>query len=71
MCFKQLNRFLFKHFGKYADGKRIPEWVKFMDPEFKKALLQGYLDSDGCVYNCGKYCITGFVSINLPLLEAF
>lgn len=67
--FQQLNQFMTKHFGKYAQGKHIPEWVKRIDPEFKKALLQGYLDSDGCVYNTSKYTITGFVSINLQLLE--
>ena len=68
-CFKQLNQFLTKHFGKYSYGKRIPEWAKRISPELKKALLQGYLDSDGCVYKQGKYSVTGFVSVNLGLLE--
>ena len=67
--FKQLNQFLTKHFGKYSYGKRIPEWAKRIPSELKKALLQGYLDSDGCVYKQGKYSVTGFVSVNLGLLE--
>lgn len=67
--FKQLNQFLTKHFGKYSYGKYIPEWAKRISPELKKALLQGYLDSDGCVYKQGKYSVTGFVSVNLGLLE--
>ena len=66
--FQQLNDFMTTHFGKYAHSKHIPEWVKRINTDFKKALLQGYLDSDGCVYNT-KYSITGFVSINLQLLE--
>ena len=66
---QQLVDFLNRHFGKYAYGKNIPEWVKRISPELKKGLLQGYLDSDGCVYRQGKYSITGFVSVNLKLLE--
>ena len=67
--YQYLNHWLTKYFGKYAYGKHIPEFVKYMKREYKTVLLQGYLDSDGCVYECGKYYITGFVSMNLRLLE--
>lgn len=71
ICFscKELNGWLNKHFGKYANGKYIPEWVKYLSQQYKCALLQGYLDSDGCVYQSGKYYITDFVSINIRLLQ--
>lgn len=66
----QLNLFLTKHFGKYAGGKIIPEWVKYAPIPLKTKLLSGYLDSDGCVGNRqnGRFGID-FVSINLAMLE--
>ena len=68
----KLNLFLTKHFGKYADGKKISEWVKYLKPEFKKELLRGYLNSDGYVgiSKTKQLLNIGFVSINLELLEA-
>ena len=44
----QLADFLTDTFGKYAYGKRIPEWVKFLPISLKKRLVEGYLDGDGC-----------------------
>ena len=67
--YQYLNNWLTKYFGKYAYGKHIPEFVKYSKREHKISLLQGYLDSDGCVYKSGKYYISGFVSMNLRLLE--
>ena len=71
ICFscKELNEWLTTHFGKYANGKYIPEWAKYLSQQYKCALLQGYLDSDGCVYQSGKYYITDYVSINIKLLQ--
>ena len=70
--FKQLSNFLTLHFGKYAHGKFLPEWVKRLDPVFKRQLLLGYLDSDGCVTKHTKgYYSTEFVSVSLELLEGF
>lgn len=68
----KLNLFLTKHFGRYADGKKISEWVKYLKPEFKKELLRGYLNSDGYVgiSKTKQLLNIGFVSINLELLEA-
>lgn len=68
---QQLSTFLTENFGKYANGKFIPEWVKYQNEEFKKQLVLGYLASDGSVCKCGKYKSIEFVSINLELLEAF
>lgn len=70
ISFQQLNIFLTKHFGKYAYGKFIPEWVKYMNPELKKQIVLGYLDSDGCIGK-GKrnFNVAEFVSVSLPLLQ--
>lgn len=69
----KLSYFFEKHFGKYAYGKKIPEWVKYLNIEFKHELLRGYLNSDGCVciHKKSKNITTEFVSINLEMLEAF
>lgn len=71
ICSKQLYCFLTENFKKYATGKTIPEWVKYLPPQLKVSLLMGYLDSDGCVTIARKtnYHLC-YVSINLPLLEA-
>lgn len=70
--FAQLTEFLFLHFGKYSHSKFISEWVKYIDPIYKKNLLHGYLDSDGCIYRHTKgYYQLCYVSINLELLESF
>jgi hypothetical protein len=69
---KQLDIFLTSNFGKYANGKFLPEWVKRIDSSFKHNMLLGYLASDGCVtkHTKGYYSIE-FVSISLLLLEGF
>lgn len=68
---KQLNQFLNKHFGKYAKNKKLPEWSKRIENNFKLNLIGGYLASDGCIWKNTKYYSTEFVSINLELLESF
>ena len=66
---KQLVDFLNSNFGKYAKGKYIPENFKYINKDLKKELLNGYLDSDGCIlFSNGSYRAT-MVSINLKLLE--
>ena len=69
----KLSYFFEKHFGKYSYGKIIPEWVKYLNIEFKQELLRGYLNSDGCVVvdKKTKNITTEFVSINLEMLEGF
>ncbi len=68
---KDLNEYLFNNFGKGANGKYIPEWVKYLDESKKQALLLGYLDTDGCITKHSKgYYSMEYVSINLELLEA-
>lgn len=67
---KQLQEWLTNTFGKYACGKRIPDKIKRMPDKYKLALLQGYLDSDGCICtDSKKRNTTEFVSINQELLE--
>lgn len=70
---KQLCEFLKKHFGKYAHGKRLPEWAKHINEECKKQLVLGYLNSDGCIAHDKKRNLynTQFISINLELVESF
>ena len=70
--FQQLTNFLHKYFGQYSIGKILPEWVKYLPEEFKLQLIQGYLDSDGCITQHTKgYYSTEFVSINLEMIEGF
>jgi len=64
----QLYSFLEDNFGKYADGKFISEWVKYLPNELKLQLILGYLDSDGSVYNDKGSIRASFTSINKKLL---
>lgn len=59
-------------FGKYANGKFIPEWVKYIPHEYKVSFLCGYLDTDGCCYavNGKKLYPIEYTSCNLKLLES-
>jgi intein/homing endonuclease len=66
---KQIHNFLLNEFGKYAEFKHIPEWVKYINVEYKKELIRGYLDSDGCMMYKNNRTMISFVSISLELLE--
>ncbi len=56
-------------FGTNACDKRIPESIKRLPENHKRAFLQGYLDSNGSVsFNNGKVRVN-FTSVNLELLE--
>ncbi|MCD8201225.1 MAG: DNA cytosine methyltransferase [Clostridia bacterium] len=46
-CGHVLCEWLTTNFGKYAYGKKIPAWVYSMPTEWKEALLNGVLDTDG------------------------
>lgn len=71
---KELYYFLLKNFGQYSYGKKISEWVKFIPAQYKKELIKGYFDSDGCwvktIKNKKINSKISFVSINLELLES-
>lgn len=69
--YKELSKFLSTAFKKGALNKKLPEWVKFIPQEYKMNLIQGYLDSDGCITRNNKYYSTEFVSISQELLEGF
>jgi len=66
---KQLYLFLEDNFGKYADGKYISEWVKFIPKNLKKHLILGYLDSDGSIFKDRSFYRAVFKSINTTLLN--
>ena len=69
---KQLHKFLENNFGKYAHGKYISEWVKYLPNNLKSKLVEGYLNADGSIFeesrSKGKGKIS-FVSVSLNLLE--
>ena len=66
---KELFLKLKSMFGTNAYNKRIPESIKHLPHNYKRAFLQGYLDSDGSVFlDKGKVRIN-FTSVNLKLLE--
>ncbi len=50
--------FILEHFGKLADGKKIPSWALSMPKEWKISLLEGYKSSDGYVNENGRIDIT-------------
>ena len=56
-------------FGTNAYNKRIPEFIKHLPENNKRAFLQGYLDSDGSVFLDNGKVRTNFTSVNLELLE--
>jgi len=70
---KELYNFILENFGQYSYGKKINEWVKFIPDEYKKEIIKGYFDSDGCwvktIKNNKTNSKISFVSINLELLE--
>lgn len=61
----QLAIFLEKNFGKYAHGKFIAEWIKYLPVKYKMRLVEGYLDGDG------SYIVNTInaTSVSLKLLE--
>ena len=66
---KELFLKLKSMFGTNAYNKRIPESIKHLPHNYKRAFLQGYLDSDGSVFlDKGKVRVN-FTSVNLKLLE--
>lgn len=56
-------------FGTNAYNKRIPQSIKHLPENHKRAFLQGYLDSDGSVFLDNGKVKTNFTSVNLELLE--
>lgn len=72
---KFLYHFLLENFGRYSHGKKISEWVKYIDKKHKIELIKGYLASDGCWLKTDKKGKTNskvsFTSVNLELLESF
>lgn len=49
---------ILKQFGKYAHGKKIPEWVQDAPLEFVNEFINGYMKADGCVDKNGKFSMT-------------
>lgn len=63
---KQIGSFLTNNFGKYAQNKHIPEWVKHIPVKLKKRLIEGYLNGDGCI---NKDNSSDYVSVSKKLLN--
>ena len=57
---------IFKMFGKYAHGKKIPEWIQDAPIEFIQEFIDGYMKADGNIKPNGTFRITT-VSYNLSL----
>ena len=57
------------NFGRYAIGKTMPGWVFGMPKEYRRALLQGLIDSDGCRVK-GKDCAYKITTISKRLAES-
>ena len=74
---KELGIFLTSEFGKYAHGKKIPQWVKYLPDNLKMNLIEGYILGDGCWFSeerVNKNIVDleskmSCVSVSLELLE--
>lgn len=53
-CSRELFFFFSQNFGKYTEGKQIPEWVKRLPKDLKVELLKGYWGNSTFVVK-GKY----------------
>ncbi|MFB2977508.1 DNA (cytosine-5-)-methyltransferase [Microseira sp. BLCC-F43] len=47
-CSSAMWYHLLKSFGKYAQGKKIPEWVQNAPKEYIEEFLDGFIAADGC-----------------------
>jgi len=57
---------ILKEFGKYAHGKKIPEWVQNAPPHLIGEFIHGYMKADGYIRADGLYSMTT-VSPNIAL----
>ena len=48
-------RWLVRHFGEKAHGKKIPAWVLSLPKQYRQALLDGYFSADGFQNSKGIY----------------
>ena len=55
---KPLARWLRTHFGKYSYGKTLPGWVYGMPIEYRQALFDGLMDSDGYHFKESAYSLS-------------
>lgn len=53
-----LAPWLVEHFGRYADGKRLPGWAFSLPETARAAILRGYLDADGTKRDNGWRAVT-------------
>ena len=49
---------ILKEFGKYAHGKRIPEWVQDAPKEMIQEFIDGYMCADGTIHKNGSHRIS-------------
>lgn len=68
--YNYLGEWLTLNFGKYAYGKYISEWIKYIPYEFKKELLMGYIEGDGTItINKRDGKLIKIASVSYKLLE--
>lgn len=65
-CADQKWYTILQNFGKYAHGKKIPEWVQDAPIEYIQEFINGYLYADGCTKK-GKITHITTVSYDLAL----
>ena len=51
-----LARWLEGHFGRYADGKKIPAWLLGADESVRRNVLNGYIWADGSEHGTRRKC---------------
>jgi len=57
-CADQTWFAVLKQFGKYAHGKKIPEWVQDAPTHLIEEFVKGYMDADGFVKKNGSHQLT-------------
>ncbi len=66
---QELLGWLWDNFGQNADGKVIPGWVLDLNDTCRQALLDGWLDGDGCNTMHGGRPMRVGSSINKPMIR--
>ena len=67
-----LGEWVLNNFGHMSYQKRVPAWCFGLDDARRRALLQGYLDSDGCRQSNGWHATTTsrMLAISIKMLAA-
>jgi len=58
---------ILKHFGKYAHGKKIPDWVHKAPKHLIREFLNGYCTADGCKRKTGNCIYERYTTVSMDL----